>query len=201
VAGVLVVALLALSGALAAGLRINGTHSFPVGLYLASRKPPEKGDLVFVDPPALPLFALAKDRGYLGAGYSAAGCGYLIKRLVGVTGDRVTIDSAGVEVNGIRLANSAPCDCDGASRPLQPYALKDHNPTTGNRHRGVNILALMATDYSDPRWMTYRQAQSQGWQVSGEGSARRKSSTGFGKKSGCESDRMGSRSWMHNESW
>ncbi len=39
---------------------------------------------------------------------------------------RVTIDSAGVEVNGIRLANSAPLPCDGAGRPLQPYALKDH---------------------------------------------------------------------------
>jgi hypothetical protein len=44
-----------------------------------------------------------------------------------------------------------------------------YNPTTGNRYRGVNILALMATDYSDPRWMTYRQAQSQGWQVRGGG--------------------------------
>ena len=51
--------LLMLRGAIAAGLRINGTHSFPVGLYLATGKQPEKGDLVFVDPPALPLFALA----------------------------------------------------------------------------------------------------------------------------------------------
>jgi antirestriction protein ArdC len=40
-----------------------------------------------------------------------------------------------------------------------------YNPTTGNRYRGINILALMATGRSDPRWMTYRQAQAQGWQV------------------------------------
>jgi antirestriction protein ArdC/phage/plasmid primase-like uncharacterized protein len=40
-----------------------------------------------------------------------------------------------------------------------------YNPTTGNRYRGVNIIALMATDFSDPRWMTYKQAQSHGWQV------------------------------------
>ena len=42
-----------------------------------------------------------------------------------------------------------------------------YNPTTGNRYRGVNILALMANAYTDPRWMTYKQAQAQGWQVRG----------------------------------
>jgi antirestriction protein ArdC/phage/plasmid primase-like uncharacterized protein len=47
-----------------------------------------------------------------------------------------------------------------AGRMLSPY-----NPTTGNRYRGINILALMATGRSDPRWMTYKQAQAQGWQV------------------------------------
>src|SRR6516164_10551092 len=47
-----------------------------------------------------------------------------------------------------------------AGQQLSPY-----NPTTGNRYRGLNILALMASDYADPRWMTYRQAQAQGWQV------------------------------------
>jgi conjugative transfer signal peptidase TraF len=118
--------LLILITAIAVGLRINGTHSFPVGLYLATRKRPEKGDLVFLDPPALPLFALAKERGYLGAGFSPAGCGALIKRLAGVSGDRITIDAFGVEVNGIRLANSAPRTCDGAGRPIKPYLLKDH---------------------------------------------------------------------------
>ena len=122
----LLIVLLLVCGAVAAGLRINGTHSFPVGFYFAIRKRPEKGDLVFVDPPALPLFALAKARGYLGAGYSAAGCGALIKRLAGVAGDRVTINSAGVQVNGIRLANSAPRNCDGAGRPLEPYLLNNH---------------------------------------------------------------------------
>jgi conjugative transfer signal peptidase TraF len=95
---------------------------------------------VFVDPPALPLFALAKERGYLGAGYSAAGTDALIKRLTGVAGDRVTIDSAGVEVNGIRLANSAPCNFDGAGRPLQPCALKDHILGPGE--------VLLMSDYS-----------------------------------------------------
>ena len=109
---VVLILFVALHFAVASGLRINGTHSFPVGFYFASHKRPEKGDLVFVSSPPLPLFALAKDRGYLNVAYSPTP--HLVKRLAGVAGDRVTIDSAGVEVNGIRLANSTPSNCDSA---------------------------------------------------------------------------------------
>jgi putative DNA primase/helicase len=58
---------------------------------------------------------------------------------------------------------------DGSSPWQKPWkdgqAFGPYNPTTGNRYRGVNIVALMATDFTDPRWMTYKQAQSHGWQV------------------------------------
>jgi antirestriction protein ArdC len=43
------------------------------------------------------------------------------------------------------------------------------NPTTGKAYRGGNALHLMAINlqrgYEDPRWMTYKQASEQGWQV------------------------------------
>jgi antirestriction protein ArdC len=43
------------------------------------------------------------------------------------------------------------------------------NPVTGNRYRGGNAIHLLAaameTGYEDPRWMTYKQAFEQGWQV------------------------------------
>jgi len=43
------------------------------------------------------------------------------------------------------------------------------NPTTGRAYRGGNALHLMATairrGLDDPRWLTYRQAAAQGWQV------------------------------------
>src|SRR5713101_1641628 len=43
------------------------------------------------------------------------------------------------------------------------------NPTTDKTYRGGNAIHLMATglrkDYEDPRWMTYKQAADQGWQV------------------------------------
>src|SRR5215472_6456613 len=43
------------------------------------------------------------------------------------------------------------------------------NPTTERSYRGGNAVHLMSTaisrGYEDPRWMTYKQAAQQGWQV------------------------------------
>jgi putative DNA primase/helicase len=39
------------------------------------------------------------------------------------------------------------------------------NPVSGTRYRGINTVLLLAQGRSDPRWMTYRQALSQGAQV------------------------------------
>jgi putative DNA primase/helicase len=69
-----------------------------------------------------------------------------------------------------RLANKLIEQLKAGTAPWQqPWEAgqmaSPYNPTTGNRYRGVNILALMATDFADPRWMTYKQAQAQAWQV------------------------------------
>jgi conjugative transfer signal peptidase TraF len=109
-----------------AGLRINGTHSEPVGIYWAIGRAPARGDLVFVLPPASPMFKLAKERGYLAAGPSAAGTAALIKQVAALGGDRVTIDAGGVRVNGVLWRNSAPRASDEAGRPLQAYELSDY---------------------------------------------------------------------------
>lgn len=39
------------------------------------------------------------------------------------------------------------------------------NPTTGKRYRGINAIYLMSQEYSDQRWMTYKQAAAVGAQV------------------------------------
>lgn len=39
------------------------------------------------------------------------------------------------------------------------------NPTTGKNYRGMNSLWLYFQGHNDPRWMTFKQAQSKGWQV------------------------------------
>jgi antirestriction protein ArdC len=55
-------------------------------------------------------------------------------------------------------------------KPWQPGALEmPINPTSERLYRGGNAMHLMATSvmrgYDDPRWLTYRQAQENGWQV------------------------------------
>jgi antirestriction protein ArdC/phage/plasmid primase-like uncharacterized protein len=39
------------------------------------------------------------------------------------------------------------------------------NPTTGARYRGINSIFLMSQGRSDPRWVTFKQAQANEWQV------------------------------------
>jgi putative DNA primase/helicase len=39
------------------------------------------------------------------------------------------------------------------------------NPTTGKCYRGINSLNLMSLAYTDPRWLTYKQAINIGAQV------------------------------------
>lgn len=63
---------------------------------------------------------------------------------------------------------------EGAAPWQRPWETGDagrmpFNPTTNKPYRGGNVLALMIAGmhkgYTDPRWMTYRQAAEKGWQV------------------------------------
>jgi conjugative transfer signal peptidase TraF len=132
--------------AVASGVRYNGTPSFSMGFYLAQHREAQRGDLVFITVPDSSIFAMAKERGYLNVAYSPAP--RLLKRLVGITGDRVTIDSSGVQVNGIRLVNSEPLTVDGAGRPLEPFAVKDHFLGTGE----VLVMSEYNPDSFDSRY-------------------------------------------------
>ena len=49
--------------------------------------------------------------------------------------------------------------------PGAPNAFIPMNPITGTRYKGINAIALMAQDYRDPRWMTYKQAEEAQAQV------------------------------------
>ena len=105
----------------AVGARVNTTGSIPVGLYWASGKPAEKGDYVMVCPPPLGVFDMAKDRGYIRAGFCPGGYGYLMKRIVAAKNDTVTVADDGLRVNGSLLPFSAPLKSDKAGRPLPRY--------------------------------------------------------------------------------
>lgn len=49
--------------------------------------------------------------------------------------------------------------------PWKQVDLNPVNPVTGRQYNGMNRFWMMLHAGSDPRWMTYKQAQSKGWQV------------------------------------
>lgn len=51
-------------------------------------------------------------------------------------------------------------------KPWEPGEYqKPFNPTTGKPYRGFNSIYLSMQGQDDPRWMTYKQANENGWQV------------------------------------
>ncbi len=103
------------------GARVNSTASFPRGLYWKINAPFKKGDLVIFCPPKTPVFAEAKERGYIGAGFCPGGYREMIKKIVATEGDRVTISEKGVAVNGVPIFDSMPSTEDRAGRPMPHY--------------------------------------------------------------------------------
>lgn len=52
-------------------------------------------------------------------------------------------------------------------KPWEPGAELPMNPVSGKRYRGINALQLMSEGRTDPRWLTYKQAQAMDAQVRG----------------------------------
>lgn len=51
-------------------------------------------------------------------------------------------------------------------KPWKPGEFRaPHNPVSGTNYKGVNFTNLAGQQYADPRWCTYKQAQSKKWQV------------------------------------
>lgn len=104
-----------------AGARVNTTRSIAVGLYWTSSKPIEKGDYVLFCPPQVGVMEEAKQRGYLTSGLCPGNYGYLMKKILAVKDDAVSIADAGVTVNGAPLPLSVPLSQDHAGRPLPRF--------------------------------------------------------------------------------
>lgn len=105
-------------------LRFNFTPSTPLGIYrlmsaLPGRQLP-RGTLVAVCAP-LVAAELGRRRGYLAAGRCSAGAELLLKRIVAVGGDDVTISANGVSVNGCVLPHSRQLAFDVAGRRLSRW--------------------------------------------------------------------------------
>ncbi|MCP5275425.1 MAG: conjugative transfer signal peptidase TraF [Burkholderiales bacterium] len=111
-------------GARISGIYINTTPSLPVGFYKVVDEPIASGAYVAFCPPQNAVFDMARDRSYINQGNCHGGYGLLLKRVFAQSGDRVSIDQAGIFVNGEHLPNSAQLKADAEGQALPRYRLQ-----------------------------------------------------------------------------
>ncbi|HAU4231589.1 TPA: conjugative transfer signal peptidase TraF [Legionella pneumophila] len=100
------------------GFRINLTESIPIGLYRITSADPIKNTYVIFCPDDRESFRLARNRGYIDHGLYCDGYGYLMKKVVAVSGDILSVTKKGVFVNHILIPHSKPKLQDGMKRAL-----------------------------------------------------------------------------------
>lgn len=123
----------------AAGLRVNTTRSIPLGVYRVASDPVGKGAYVLVCPPDEQVFAIARNRQYIAAGFCPGSYGYLMKHVSAAKGDVIDVTDAGVSVNGKLLPDSKPRAKDGAGRVMPTFRVHA-------RRLGEGELLLMGDD-------------------------------------------------------
>ncbi len=115
-------AAVALAGIYAAfdfgGIRVNASASLPIGLYRTTNQ--RSADLVEFCPEEL-YATLSAERAYRETGDCPDGAEPLMKPIVALDGDIVTVSPTGVGVNGRLLRNSAPRRLDTDNRSLEHW--------------------------------------------------------------------------------
>ena len=106
------------------GIYINTTPSLPVGFYKIVDEPIANGAYVAFCPLQNAVFDMARDRSYINRGDCPGGYGLLLKRVFAQSGDTVSIDQAGIFVNGEHLPNSAQLKIDTDGYALPQYRLQ-----------------------------------------------------------------------------
>lgn len=100
------------------GVRVNTSESIPLGIYKLDDSPLEIGSYVILCPNKLAVFRIAKERGYINAGFCPGGYGHLLKKILAAKNDVVSVTKNGVLVNGVLLPYSKPYLKDSHGRPL-----------------------------------------------------------------------------------
>lgn len=125
----------------AIGLRWNESTSYPKGLYqLTSSNNYQRGALILFCPPDNPTLQMALERQYLRFGLCKGGFEPVIKRIVGIGGERVTFTDV-ISINQQQLPNTHRLQHDGFNRPLPQldnftlpdktfFVISDHKPAS-----------------------------------------------------------------------
>lgn len=129
---------LGLAGGYWFGLRLNGTASFPLGVWRLTHKVPQKGDIVIFRP-ALDNETIkwAYETGILSSwGHSGS---TMLKRVVAVEGDTIELKDV-VLVNGAQVPHSRIFRIDQAGRTI---------PTTATPGQIPAGKVWLMSDYND----------------------------------------------------
>jgi conjugative transfer signal peptidase TraF len=86
----------------------------------------EKGEYVIFCPPESPLLDEATVRGYIPSGFCPGDYGFMMKRVLATTNDRVVSTAEGLRINGELLPASVPLETDKAGRTMPHYSLSDY---------------------------------------------------------------------------
>jgi conjugative transfer signal peptidase TraF len=119
----------AAGAAAVAGARINTSYSLPLGIYI--RTDDARAALIEFCP-VEPYAAESSRRGYRTRGTGCPdGAVPLLKQVVAVAGDAVTLAADGIRVNGRLLPKTAPLFRDGAGRSLHPWPFGSYTVEKG----------------------------------------------------------------------
>lgn len=110
------------------GLRLNGSPSLPIGLYITSS---ESSTNLIEFCPAEPFASVALSRGYRDPGACRDGGAPLVKPVIARAGDLVELSAAGIAVNGHVLPNTAPLRFDTKGRSLISWPAGRYNVQPG----------------------------------------------------------------------
>jgi conjugative transfer signal peptidase TraF len=111
----------------ATGVRFNATESLPLGMYVSTAG---ETNLVEFCPPE-PFASIAVRRGYRRRGNCPDRGMPLLKPVVAVAGDRVSLSRLGIAVNGHLLENTAALDSDSNGRALPQWPFGIHHVARG----------------------------------------------------------------------
>lgn len=138
-----------------AGFRFNPTPSLPKGIYRIVSGTPERGDFIAFCLKSPTWILLTKERGYLAPGSCPSGLRPLLKQVVGMPGDTITVEPDAIHLSTSSGSSRWPAARhDSAGRPLPGsslesgmipdgmyLALSDHPGSFDSRFFGLVPLA------------------------------------------------------------
>ena len=111
---------------MAMGFRLNITNSLPIGLYRITSLTSLKNSFVMFCPDDRPAFKQGLKRNYIDPGLCPGGYGYLMKKVVAMQGDTVSVTAEGVFVNQALIPLSKPKLNDGLNRTLPQWRVLNY---------------------------------------------------------------------------